>query len=150
MAALINAGAHTSVYQVSLSSFDTHADEKANQERLLAELDGALTGFLRSVAASPAGRKAVVMTFSEFGRRPAENASGGTDHGAAAPLFIAGHQVKGGEFYGEQPSLTALDANGNQVYNVDFPVGLRHRARARHRGGLRPGARRPIRPVSFV
>ncbi len=120
VAALINAGAPTNVYQVSLSSFDTHAAEKANHERLLSELDGALTGFLGAVAGSPAGRKAVVMTFSEFGRRPVENASGGTDHGAAAPLFVAGHQVKGGQFYGEEPSLTSLDADGNPRYNVDF------------------------------
>jgi hypothetical protein len=60
------------------------------------------------------------MTYSEFGRRPAENASGGTDHGAAAPLFVAGPPVKGGQFYGDEPSLTALDPNGNLKYNVDF------------------------------
>jgi uncharacterized protein (DUF1501 family) len=60
------------------------------------------------------------MTFSEFGRRPAENASGGTDHGAAAPLFIAGHQINGGRFYGDEPSLTALDEDGNLRYTVDF------------------------------
>lgn len=120
VAALINAGATTRVYQVSLSSFDTHSGEKANHERLLTELDGALTGFLRTITATAAGRRAVVMTFSEFGRRLAENASGGTDHGAAAPLFVAGHEVRGGQFYGEEPSLDALDANGNARYTVDF------------------------------
>jgi uncharacterized protein (DUF1501 family) len=120
VSALILAGAPTRVYQVSLSTFDTHADEKATHETLLGDLDGALTGFLSKVTASPAGRGTVVMTYSEFGRRPAENASGGTDHGAAAPLFIAGHPVKGGRFYGEQPSLTQLDPNGNLVFNVDF------------------------------
>ena len=120
VAALINAGAPTRLYQVSLTSFDTHADEKANHERLLGELDGAVSRFLDTVAASPAGRQAVVMTYSEFGRRPAENASGGTDHGAAAPLFVAGHGVKGGQFYGDEPSLSSLDANGNLKYSVDF------------------------------
>jgi uncharacterized protein (DUF1501 family) len=120
VAALINAGAPTRVYQVSLQSFDTHAGERADHERLLAQLDVAVTGFLHAAAASPTGRRAVMMTYSEFGRRPVENASGGTDHGAAAPLFIAGHTVKGGRFYGEQPSLTRLDQNGNQRYNVDF------------------------------
>jgi uncharacterized protein (DUF1501 family) len=120
VAALINAGAPTSVYQVSLASFDTHSDEKADHERLLAELDGAVSRFLQAVSGSPAGRRAVVMTYSEFGRRPAENASGGTDHGAAAPLFLAGQPVKGGRFYGDEPSLTSLDANGNLKYNIDF------------------------------
>ena len=114
VAALINAGAPTRVYQVSLASFDTHANEKANHERLLSELDQAVTGFFAAVHPP-----AVLMTFSEFGRRPAENASGGTDHGAAAPLFVAGHGVKGG-FYGEEPSLTALDPYGNLAHNVDF------------------------------
>ena len=120
VAALINAGAPTRLYHVSLASFDTHSGEKANHERLLVELDSAVSRFLAAISASPAGRQAVLMTYSEFGRRPAENASGGTDHGAAAPLFVAGHPVKGGQFYGDEPSLTALDPNGNLKYNVDF------------------------------
>jgi uncharacterized protein (DUF1501 family) len=117
VAALINAGAPTRVYQVSLSSFDTHAGEKPDQERMLKELDDGVKSFF---AALPAGHPAVLMTYSEFGRRPVENASGGTDHGAASVLFVAGAPVKGGRYYGEQPSLTQLDPDGNLVYNVDF------------------------------
>jgi uncharacterized protein (DUF1501 family) len=121
VAALINAGSPARVYQVSLSSFDTHADEKSNHENLLAILDQALVKFLSDISHSPgSGSDAVVMTFSEFGRRPAQNASGGTDHGAAAPLFVAGRKVAGGRFYGEEPSLTKLDPNGNLLYNIDF------------------------------
>jgi uncharacterized protein (DUF1501 family) len=120
VAALINAGAPTRVYQVSLASFDTHAAEKANHERLLAELDQALTAFLTAVGSGDHGRDTVVMTYSEFGRRPLENASGGTDHGTAAPLFVAGPTVQGGRFYGEEPSLTALDASGNVKFTTDF------------------------------
>jgi len=120
VAALINAGAPTKLYQVSLASFDTHADEKTNQERLLAELDQSVTAFLAALGTGSHARNAVVMTYSEFGRRPLENASGGTDHGAAAPLFVVGRTVHGGKFYGEEPSLTALDANGNLRYNTDF------------------------------
>ncbi len=120
VAALINAGAPTgSIRSASRISTPMPA-RRANHERLLAQLDGAITGLLHALAASPSGRRAVMMTFSEFGRRPAENASGGTDHGAAAPLFVAGHAVKGGRFYGEQPSLTRLDRDGNQMYNIDF------------------------------
>jgi len=120
VATLINAGASTKVYQVSLSSFDTHADEKSNHERLLAELDQAVTGFFAALGAGAKSPNAVVMTYSEFGRRPLENASGGTDHGAAAPLFVAGRAVRGGQFYGEEPSLAALDPNGNLRYTTDF------------------------------
>ncbi len=116
VAGLIKAGAPTRVYQVSLSSFDTHSAEKANHERLLGELDSAITGFMAAIA----GHRAVVMTYSEFGRRPAENASSGTDHGTAAPLFVVGDAVVGGRFYGDEPSLAALDANGNLQHTVDF------------------------------
>jgi uncharacterized protein (DUF1501 family) len=119
VASLVKAGAPTQVYQVSLSSFDTHADEKGNHERLLAELDAGVTGFFTSLTGSPAGSDVVLMTYSEFGRRVAENASGGTDHGTASPLFIAGPSVRGGRFYGEQPSLTDLDG-GDLRYTVDF------------------------------
>jgi uncharacterized protein (DUF1501 family) len=61
----------------------------------------------------------LIATWSEFGRRPRENASGGTDHGAAAPLLLMGDPVKGG-MYGQPASLTDLDASGNLKYNVDF------------------------------
>jgi uncharacterized protein (DUF1501 family) len=117
---LITGGASAQVYQVSLSSFDTHADEKANHERLLSDLDGAVTAFFKALQGSPRAENVILMTYSEFGRRPAENASGGTDHGTAAPLFVAGPKVRGGRFYGEQPSLTRLDSNGNLLSNIDF------------------------------
>ncbi|MBV9661843.1 MAG: DUF1501 domain-containing protein [Acidimicrobiales bacterium] len=120
VAALINAGASTQLYQVSLTGFDNHATEKATHERLLSELDSAIANFFQAVSAHPAGRQVMLMTYSEFGRRPAENASGGTDHGTAAPLFVVGQGVHGGRFYGEEPSLTDLDANGNLKYNIDF------------------------------
>jgi uncharacterized protein (DUF1501 family) len=63
--------------------------------------------------------KVLIATWSEFGRRPKENASGGTDHGAAAPLILIGDPVKGG-LYGAEPSLTNLDPTGNLMYSVDF------------------------------
>jgi uncharacterized protein (DUF1501 family) len=63
--------------------------------------------------------RVLVATWSEFGRRPKENLSAGTDHGTAAPLFLIGDTVEGG-VYGELPSLTKLDAGGNLGYSVDF------------------------------
>jgi uncharacterized protein (DUF1501 family) len=115
VARLIKGGAPTQLYSVSLGGFDTHADEKANHDRLMGELDAALSGFLTSVDGVPG---VVLATYSEFGRRVASNASGGTDHGTAAPLFVAGTGVKGG-FYGTQPSLTDLD-QGDLKFSTDF------------------------------
>jgi uncharacterized protein (DUF1501 family) len=120
VAQLIRADAPTVIYQVSLSSFDTHSDEKAAQEAKLAELDAGIGSFFTQLRGAPNAAGTVLMTYSEFGRRVAQNASGGTDHGTAAPLFVVGPSVKGGTFYGDQPSLTKLDENGNLLHNVDF------------------------------
>lgn len=114
----VKAGVPTRVYLVSLGGFDTHANEKGTQEQLLGTLDSAVAGFVKDMASDPNGRNVVVMAYSEFGRRVAGNASDGTDHGTAGPLFVAGVPVRGG-FYGEQPSLTDLD-DGNMKSSVDF------------------------------
>ncbi|EUA40291.1 hypothetical protein I549_1188 [Mycobacterium avium subsp. avium 2285 (R)] len=102
------------VYTVQLGGFDTHAGERGTQQRLLQTFDEAVTGFVAQMA----GRNVVLMAYSEFGRRVRANASQGTDHGTAGPVFIAGAPVNGG-FYGEQPSLTDLD-NGDLKYTTDF------------------------------
>ena len=115
---LIKGGAPTEVYSVSLGGFDTHAAEKDNHARLMAELDASISGFLTSLDGDPHSDRVVVMTVSEFGRRVTANASGGTDHGTAAPMFVAGRSVRGG-LYGEQPSLTDLD-QGDLKFTTDF------------------------------
>jgi uncharacterized protein (DUF1501 family) len=107
VARLIEAGVPTRAYSVSLGGFDTHADERGTQERLLKELDGALAPFAERLRGTDRGKKAVVLVYSEFGRRVRANASDGTDHGTAGPVFVLGDRVSGG-FYGEQPSLTDL------------------------------------------
>lgn len=114
VAAAIMARVPTRVYMVHLGGFDTHADERGTQQRLLQTFDEAVTGFLQQVA----GANVVVLAHSEFGRRVAANASQGTDHGTAGPVFVAGVPVKGG-FYGEEPSLTDLD-HGDLKYTTDF------------------------------
>jgi uncharacterized protein (DUF1501 family) len=108
VARLIEAGVPTRAYSVSLGGFDTHADERGTQERLLKELDAALTPFATRLAKTDRGKQAVVLVYSEFGRRVRGNASDGTDHGTAGPVFVLGDRVQGG-FYGDQPSLTDLD-----------------------------------------
>lgn len=110
----------TRLYYVSLGGFDTHANQSGAHERLLNELAEACAAFDRDLENRDQAGQVLVMTFSEFGRRVAENASGGTDHGAAAPLFVFGGKVKGG-IYGAHPSLAAdqLD-RGDVRFHTDF------------------------------
>jgi uncharacterized protein (DUF1501 family) len=118
VSAAVQARVPTRVYTVQLGGFDTHANERDTQQRLLQTLDEAVTPFLQQMSGDRNGRNIVLMAYSEFGRRVAANASQGTDHGTAGPVFIAGAPVKGG-FYGEQPSLSNLD-NGDLKYTTDF------------------------------
>jgi uncharacterized protein (DUF1501 family) len=114
----IKASVPTRVYMVSLGGFDTHTAERERQQQLLGVVDEALTPFLHAMSSDAHGKDVVVMVYSEFGRRVAANASQGTDHGTAGPVFIAGQPVKGG-FYGDQPSLTDLD-HGDLKGSTDF------------------------------
>jgi uncharacterized protein (DUF1501 family) len=118
VAKLVKAGSPTRVYGVSLGGFDTHANEKETHARLLADVDEAVGAFFKSLEGSPQSGRVVLVAYSEFGRRVAANGSNGTDHGTAAPMFVAGVPVKGG-FYGEEPSLTDLD-NGDLKFTTDF------------------------------
>jgi uncharacterized protein (DUF1501 family) len=118
VASAVKARVPTRVYTVQLGGFDTHADERETQQRLLQTLDQAVTGFLQEMVGDRCGRNVVLMAYSEFGRRVAANASQGTDHGTAGPVFVAGVPVKGG-FYGEEPSLTNLD-HGDLKFTTDF------------------------------
>ena len=106
----MKAGVPTRVYTVSQGGFDTHADEKGSQQAQLATVDFAVSHFLADMAADPRGRNVVLLAYSEFGRRVAANASQGTDHGTAGPVFVAGVPVKGG-FYGKR---TELDRSGRR------------------------------------
>jgi uncharacterized protein (DUF1501 family) len=115
---LIEAGVPTRAYSVSLGGFDTHADERGTQQRLLTELDNALTPFVQRMRRTDRGRNVVVLVYSEFGRRVAANGSDGTDHGTAGPMFVIGDKVQGG-FHSEQPSLTDL-AEGDLKATTDF------------------------------
>lgn len=117
-AALVSAGIGGRVLSVELAGFDTHNQQRNRHDALMRTLDAALDAFLDDLARSEAGRNAVVLVFSEFGRRVAENGSGGTDHGTAGPMFVLGHRVRGGH-YGAMPSLTDLDG-GDLRHTTDF------------------------------
>ena len=118
VASAVQAGVPTRVYTVDLSGFDTHADERGTQQRQLQKFDEAVAPFLQQMAADRYGKNVVLLAYSEFGRRVKANASQGTDHGTAGPVFVAGAPVKGG-FYGEEPSLTDLD-HGDLKATTDF------------------------------
>ena len=118
IAQLIDAGLKTRIYYVELDGFDTHAQQAAAHAALLQQLSGAVRAFVEDVAHHGHGDRTLVMSFSEFGRRLAENASEGTDHGAAAPMFLAGSRVRAG-LVGEHPSLTDLD-DGDLKFHTDF------------------------------
>ena len=86
----------TRIYYVSQGGYDTHTNQIGTQQRLLKELGDSVQAFVEDLKAQGNLQRVLVMTFSEFGRRVAENANGGTDHGAAAPMFIVGDKVKAG------------------------------------------------------
>ncbi len=117
-AALIQGEIGSRVISVELGGFDTHSGQRGRHDGLMSRLDGALSAFLADLEASEVGRRTLVLVFSEFGRRVAENASNGTDHGTAGPMFVAGAAVRGG-LYGEHPSLAELD-RGDLIHTTDF------------------------------
>jgi len=117
-AKLIGSSAGSKIVFVSIGSFDTHAGQRAQQDRLLGYLGDGLLSFYTDLAAHGLDGNVLTLTFSEFGRRVAQNASNGTDHGTAMPLFLIGGGVKGG-IYGEHPSLTELD-HGDLAFATDF------------------------------
>jgi len=118
IAALIHADMETRVYFVSQGGYDTHANQLQNHARLLGELSDAMSAFQRDLVHNKKDDQVLTMTFSEFGRRPAENGSVGTDHGTAAPLFVMGSPTQGG-LIGEAPDLN-ITAKEDLSYSTDF------------------------------
>jgi uncharacterized protein (DUF1501 family) len=118
IAQLIQAGLSTRIYYVTLEGFDTHSLQVESHAQLLRELSGAVTAFLDDLAQAGRAKQVLLACFSEFGRRVKENASRGTDHGAAAPMFLAGGGLRGG-LVGAHPSLTDLE-DGDLKYHTDF------------------------------
>lgn len=120
VAKLIGGGLPTRIYYASQGGYDTHTNQLASQQRLLSDLGDSMRAFITDMKAQGNMGRVVVMTFSEFGRRVSENANGGTDHGAAAPMFVVGDKVKAG-LLGKYPSLAPGDLHqGDVKYNVDF------------------------------
>jgi uncharacterized protein (DUF1501 family) len=120
VARLIAGGLPTRVFYVSQGGYDTHTNQAPTQQRLLGEMADAVKTFFDDLKAMRLDQRVLLMTFSEFGRRVAQNANNGTDHGAAAPMFLAGPKVKAGVL-GYFPSLAPKDLlNGDIKFTTDF------------------------------
>lgn len=118
VSAMIRAEMPTRVYYVTLGGFDTHANQPGTHGRLLRQLGDALNAFYRDMKAQGNSSRVLTMVFSEFGRRVAQNASAGTDHGTAAPMYFVGDMLRPG-LLGDHPSLSDLD-QGDLKFTVDF------------------------------
>ncbi|MEW5879598.1 MAG: DUF1501 domain-containing protein [Pseudomonadota bacterium] len=118
-AAEVSATRRVPVVRVTLAGFDTHQNQANAHAELLRQLAEGVVALRAALAEVDLWRDTLVLTYSEFGRRPRENASGGTDHGTASVMFAFGGRVAGG-FIGEAPSLARLDADGNLLHTTDF------------------------------
>ena len=105
--------------RVTLSGFDTHANQPGTQARLLAEVANGLQALRSALTELGKWNDTLVLTYAEFGRRPKENQNNGTDHGTANVHFALGGRVAGG-LYGAAPDLTRLSGDGNPAYALDF------------------------------
>jgi len=116
--AMIRDGMPTRVYYASMGGFDTHGGQLGTHANLMRQLGESLEAFQRDLREQRNDARVTTMVFSEFGRRVKQNASGGTDHGTAAPMFLIGTNVKPG-VVGRHPSLTDLD-QGDLKHSIDF------------------------------
>lgn len=119
IAELITADTDTHIYYVSLTGFDTHAGQQQRQQRLLQQYSEGMKAFMEDLRQNNLINDTLVMTFSEFGRRVQQNASGGTDHGTANNLFLMGGNIRQKGFFNEGPDLSRLDS-GDLQYRIDF------------------------------
>ncbi len=116
---LIISGSETQVYYVSHGSFDTHVNQIDRQSKLFEQMDAALTALVADLKQNNKFNDTLIMTFSEFGRRVAQNASNGTDHGTASTMFLMGGAIKKAGMFNPLPSLEKLD-DGDLIYDIDF------------------------------
>ena len=116
---LVAGEAGIAAVKIALGGFDTHSGQPARHAQLLKALAEGMAALKSALVELGRWDTALVMTYSEFGRRPRENLSNGTDHGTAGAHFLLGGRVKGG-LYGQPPALSRLDGNGNLPFAVDF------------------------------
>lgn len=116
---VLASGSGVAALRLTLNGFDTHQNQPGTHASLLKQLAEGLLALKSALGELGRWDDTLIMSYAEFGRRPKENQSNGTDHGTAAPHFIFGGKVRGG-LYGEAPKLDRLDGNGNLPFAVDF------------------------------
>ena len=119
IASLIFSDINTRVYYVSLGSFDTHVGQEMQQKKLFSEMNDAVKSFVADLKLNNRFNDVMLMTFSEFGRRVKQNASGGTDHGTANNMFLISGGLKKKGLINNLPDLNDLQ-EGDLKYKVDF------------------------------
>lgn len=119
IASLIKSDINTSVYYLELGSFDTHVNQKQRQENLFKTMNKAVEAFVTDLKQNGLFKDVMIMSFSEFGRRVAQNASGGTDHGTANQMFFLSGGLKKKGILNALPDLQKLD-QGDLIYTEDF------------------------------
>ena len=118
IAQLIGSGLATRIYYTTLDGFDTHSNQAQSHQGLLNDLGNSVRAFVNQMEAQGNSKRVVLFAFSEFGRRVRENASRGTDHGTAAPVFVCGSEMPKG-LIGRHPSLKDLD-QGDLKFAIDY------------------------------
>jgi uncharacterized protein (DUF1501 family) len=116
---VIAGGANVAALRLTLNGFDTHQNQPGLHANLLRQLGEGLAALKSALAEMRRWDRTLILTYAEFGRRPQENQSNGTDHGTANVHFALGGRVRGG-LYGAPPALDRLDGNGNLPFAVDF------------------------------
>jgi uncharacterized protein (DUF1501 family) len=116
---VLGSGAEVAVLRLTLAGFDTHQHQPGTHANLLKELAEGVAALRSALVELKLWQRALVLSYAEFGRRPKENQSGGTDHGTANVHFALGGAVRGG-VYGESPDLMHLDPSGNMGFSVDY------------------------------
>ncbi|MDP1984137.1 MAG: DUF1501 domain-containing protein [Sulfuritalea sp.] len=116
---VLGSGAEVAVMRLTLSGFDTHQNQPGTHANLLKQLAEGLAALRAALIELKLWERTLVLSYAEFGRRPQENRSNGTDHGTASVHFALGGAVRGG-LYGEPPNLARLDAGGNLAFGIDY------------------------------
>ncbi len=119
VAELINSGCESKIYYVSLSGFDTHVLQRNQQDKHLKIYSDAVKSLTEDLKATDRFKDTLILTFSEFGRRVAQNSGKGTDHGTANVVFVAGGNLKKPGFYNVNPNLEKLES-GDLIHQIDF------------------------------
>ena len=119
VAALLAGGLSTRIFHLKMGGFDTHSGQANRHRQLMRTLNQGLSAFQQDLEHSGHAERTLVLAYSEFGRRVQANASGGTDHGTAGPVFLLSQNLNGG-LYGARPDLSNLDDNGDLKFSTDF------------------------------